>query len=148
MGEARNDYPRLCWGCLGIIEAWEEDFALTDFGGTCPACHSSQIGEMPGLRNILNGYTERMNSVVEQGELTMAVIEKALAGSEEQRERIIGWYSLKNVEAIRAAKQFIGAMERLQTLGPIDSTALEEIQAQLLMVGEPQEPLKSEKGAF
>jgi len=73
MGEARNDYPRLCWGCLGIIEAWEEDYALTDFGGTCPTCHRSQVGEIPGLRDILNGYTERMNSISERDDILREV---------------------------------------------------------------------------
>jgi hypothetical protein len=54
----------------------------------------------------------------------------------------------RNVGSLIAAKQFTDSIKRLQVLGPIDSITLEEMQAQLLVMGEPQEPLKSEEEEF
>lgn len=70
MSEARNVYPRLCWGCLSVIETYEHDQALLNYGGYCVACSGS---EMLGLRAALQGRTERMNDVSEQEELLRAV---------------------------------------------------------------------------
>lgn len=73
MSDARNVYPRLCWGCLDVIEDYEHDRALMTYGGYCTYCHTIQDGEKPGLRKSLRGETERMNNVAEREELLREV---------------------------------------------------------------------------
>jgi hypothetical protein len=69
MTDARNVYPRLCWGCLGIINDFCDDLVNLNYGGRCNYCHREGLGDMPGLNEVINGHTERMNSVVERDDL-------------------------------------------------------------------------------
>jgi hypothetical protein len=62
MGDARNVYPRLCWGCLAIIEDFAHDYANLNYGGFCSLCNEKQPGELPGLRDMLRTESA-MNSV-------------------------------------------------------------------------------------
>ena len=73
MTDARNEYPRLCWGCLAVIESYEHNHANLNYGGFCPHCHQTQPGELPGLREALQGAIERMNSVIERDDLLQEV---------------------------------------------------------------------------
>ena len=79
MGDARNDYPRLCWGCLAIIEDYAHDEALCTYGGYCIGCHTSGIEDMPGLREALQGHCQRMNSIIERNTLLAEVRDKSMA---------------------------------------------------------------------
>jgi hypothetical protein len=77
MTEARNVYPRLCWGCLGEIRGYVNDYALLDCGGICLDCHIKRVAgkfdEMPGLRETLRGQSELMNDVAERDNLLRRV---------------------------------------------------------------------------
>jgi hypothetical protein len=73
MGDARNVYPRLCWGCLAIIEDYAHDCVNLNYGGFCFRCQAGHMGDMPYLRQVVQGYAERMNSVVERDELLQEV---------------------------------------------------------------------------
>lgn len=73
MSDARNVYPRLCWGCLGVIEDYTHDHALLNHGGYCTDCYMAADGEMPLLRDALRGQSERMNDVSEREELLREV---------------------------------------------------------------------------
>ncbi len=73
MTDARNDYPRLCWGCLAVIADFQSDYANLNYGGRCYSCAESGADDMPYLRHALQGYTERMNSVAERDDLLREV---------------------------------------------------------------------------
>ncbi len=77
MTDARNEYPRLCWGCLAVIPDYESDYANLNYGGRCYPCAESGADDMPYLRQTLQGYTERMNNVGEREELLQAVQRKS-----------------------------------------------------------------------
>ena len=67
MTDARNDYPRLCWGCLATIEDFEHDAALCTYGGYC--YHCIEQPDMEGLREMTRPFPERMNDVDERSAL-------------------------------------------------------------------------------
>jgi hypothetical protein len=73
MSDARNDYPRLCWGCLAVIPDYSSDYANLNYGGRCYACTESGNDDIPHLHQILFGEAQRMNSIFERDELLQEV---------------------------------------------------------------------------
>lgn len=68
MTEARNVYPRLCWGCLAVIESYAADYANLNYGGLCHVCDESNASTLPGLELALDRYGQ-MNDISEREEL-------------------------------------------------------------------------------
>ena len=85
MSEARNVYPRLCWGCLGVIEDFAHDHSLMDYGGYCTDCEEHHRPYRPEIDDVLRGRPERMNDVSEREELL-----KEVKMSEEDSEPTTG----------------------------------------------------------
>lgn len=71
MSDARNDYPRLCWGCLGIIADYQGDYANLNYGGRCASCASAHVPDIAALRE----HTDRMNSVIDRDALLRVAFE-------------------------------------------------------------------------
>jgi hypothetical protein len=82
MTDARNVYPRLCWGCLGIIDDYGHDHWLLDCGGCCDDCSAMVVDELQGLRQMLRGESDRMNNVSEQENILRELKQWRLAADE------------------------------------------------------------------
>jgi hypothetical protein len=78
MTDARNVYPRLCWGCLCVIADYEHDRANLNYGGWCESCVQDGRPEMAGLREALRGHSEYMNNVYKRVALLGVIGEKGI----------------------------------------------------------------------
>lgn len=133
MGEARNDYPRLCWGCLGIIDDASHDYANGTYGGVCHTCAYSAGGALPGLHEVLGGYLERMNDISERGEL-----QKLVATLRESKQTIRDEAQMMNV----AEASYVRAFQQLHAAALFASRTRTQLIGKYMIAHHPDVPFR------
>src|SRR5579864_5681495 len=103
--KTRTIYPRLCWGCLDIIEERKNDCATLDCGGIRSFCFAEGVSEMPFLKQVLKGNLGRMNHVTERDTLLRKVAIPCVRQFKKERDKTQARWRIRDDAVLDALRE-------------------------------------------